>query len=173
MRIWISAFQAPCIKVVCHLSAVKLEWFCLLLLYKACGQKILFWSDNLSKLLFAFRCVSCYTGKKVWRLLKCRCISLHIMIKHEVPGYIMKDAEDCGNSFDLSWCIWLSLQTVGPKSGLSRRKRDGWHVCFRVSWRIMICHDLHHNISERYMITVGKRDKPIFIELQSSLIAWL
>ncbi len=69
-----------------------------------------------------------------------RCISLHIMKNHEVPGYLMKDPEGYWNSFDLSWCIKINYDISQSPMGKS----------FRVSWKIMICHDLHHNISERW-----------------------
>ncbi len=69
---------------------------------------------------------------KIWRLLKHffhRCISLHIMINHEVPGYIMKDPEGYWNSFDLSWCIMINCDISPSSMGKS----------FRISWKIMIC----------------------------------
>ena len=80
--------------------------------------------------------------EKIWRLLKhffLRCISLHIVINYEVSGYIEKDPEGYWNSFDLSWCIMINYDISQSPMGKS----------FRVSWRITICHDLHHNISER------------------------
>ncbi len=68
-----------------------------------------------------------------------RCTSLHIMINHEVPGYIIKDPEGYWNNFlsfmmyhDQLWQITITYGKV-----------------LQSSWKIIICHDLH-NISERW-----------------------
>ena len=52
----------------------------------------------------------------------------------------------CCNSFDLWWCIMINYDI----SQLPMEKS------FRVSWRITICHDLLHNISERGVLTPEK-----------------
>ncbi len=88
-------------------------------------------------------CISvCIRPEGYWNIFSLLHFKLYIMINHEVPGYILKDPEGYWNSFDLSWCIMIYYDISQSPMGKS-------FVQNRVSWRITICHDLHHNISER------------------------
>ncbi len=65
---------------------------------------------------------------------------IYIVLNHEAPGDIMKYPEGYWNSFDLLWSIMINCDISQSTMGKS----------FRVSLKIMICHDLHRNISERH-----------------------
>ncbi len=83
-------------------------------------QTILLWTVICISVCFMIHRV------KIWWLLKHfshRCISLHIMINHEVPGYIMKDPEGYWNSImTYHNCLWESPSEFHEKS-----------------WSVMIC----------------------------------
>ena len=67
---------------------------------------------------------------KIWRLLKHFFSSLHFIAYYD---------KSWGTRGALSWCIMINYDISQSSTGKS----------FRVSWKIMICHDLHNNISER------------------------
>ena len=97
---------------------------------------------RLSELLFAFQWALRYI---VIKYFFHRCISLHIMINHEVSGYIMKDPEGdwsfttLVNTNNISWLIVTYRNRLWESPSEFHEK----------SWPVMI---LHHNISERQAV---------------------